>query len=132
MPSLSGSGNAERVRELYDLAGKGKHREVRALLHDDVSWRPAREGAWKACENADDVLRTLLWRAGLTRLRPADVIDLGDRVLVELRGRGLERLGAKGIFPRLFQIVVLRDGRVVSIQDYPRRQDALTAAGLRT
>ena len=120
------------MRELYDLARKGKHREARVLLHDDASWRPAREGAWNPCENADEVLRTLVWRAGLTRLRPSETIDLGDRVLVELRGRGLERLGAKGFFPRLFQIVVIRDGRVASIQDYPRRQDALAAAGLRS
>ena len=125
------SGNAERVRELYDLARKGKHQEARAILQDDVSWHPAKEGAWKPCENADEVVRTLVWRAGLTRMRPAETIDLGDRVLVELRGRGLERLGAKGFFPRLFQIVVLRDGRVVSIRDYSRRQDALAAAGLR-
>jgi len=125
------SANAERVRELYELAKRGDHRALRALLHDDVRWEPAREGAWKPCENADDVIRTIMWRAGITRLRPAETIDLGDRVLVELRGRGVERLGAKGLFPRLFQIIVLRDGKITSMRDYPRRSDALEAAGLR-
>jgi ketosteroid isomerase-like protein len=123
--------NVDIVREVYDLARRAKHTELRLLLNDDVEWRPARERAWKPCTNADEVVRTLLWRAGINKMRPADTIDLGDRVLVQLRGRGLSRLGARGFFAQLFQIVVLRGGKVVSIQDYPRRSDALAAAGLK-
>jgi hypothetical protein len=59
------------------------------------------------------------------------MIELGDHVLVQLRGRRLERLGAKGLVPRLFQIFVLREGKIVSIQDYGRRDEAHAAAGLR-
>ena len=123
--------NVAAVHELFKLARRANHREVRLRLHDDATWHPADEGAWKACETADEVVRTLLWRAEANRLRPGDVIDLGDRVLIQLRGRRLERLGAKGLIPRLFQIVVLRDGKVVSIRDYGRREDALAAAGLK-
>lgn len=127
----AGSRNVDIVREVYDLARRAKHTELRLLLQDDVVWNPAREGAWKPCANADEVVRTLLWRAGVNKMRPADTIDLGDRVLVQLRGRGLSRLGARGLVAQLFQIVVLRGGKVVSIQDYPRRSDALAAAGLK-
>ena len=49
---------------------------------------------------------------------------------MQLRGRRLERLGARGFMPRLFQVIVLRGGKIVSIHDYARRDDALTAAGL--
>jgi ketosteroid isomerase-like protein len=125
------SRNVAAVRELFALARRADHRTLRARLHDDVTWLPAQEGAWKPCEGADDVVRTLLWRADANRLRPGDVIDLGDRVLVQLRGRRLERLGARGLVPRLFQIVVLREGKVASIRDYGRRDDALAAAGLK-
>jgi ketosteroid isomerase-like protein len=125
------SKNIEIVREVYDLARRANHRELRLRLDDDIVWKPAREGAWRPCTNADEVVRTLLWRAGFNKMRPADTIDLGDRVLVQLRGRGLARLGAKGLIAQLFQIIVLRGGKVVSIQDYPRRSDALTAAGLK-
>jgi hypothetical protein len=59
------------------------------------------------------------------------MIELGDRILVQLRGRRLERLGAKGFIPRLFQIVQLREGKIVSIRDYGRREEAHAAAGLR-
>jgi ketosteroid isomerase-like protein len=125
------SKNLDAVREVYDLARRANHRELRTRLNDDVTWDPARVGAWNPCVNADQVVRTLLWRAEANRMRPGEMIDLGDRVFVQLRGKRLERLGAKGFVPRLFQIVVFRDGKVVSIRDYARREDALAAAGLK-
>jgi len=128
MPS---SRNVDAVREVYDLARRANHRELRTRLHDDVTWDPAREGGWKPCATADEVVRTLLWRSEANRMRPGEMIDLGDRVLVQLRGKRLERLGAKGWVPKLFQIVVFRDGKIVSIRDYARREDALDAAGLK-
>jgi hypothetical protein len=124
--------NVAAVHEIYELARRTNHSQLRTRLHDDVTWHPAREGAWKPCENADDVVRTLLWRADANRLRPGETIDVGDRVFVQLRGKRLERLGAKGVLiPRLFQVIVVRGGKVASIQDYARREDALSAAGLK-
>ena len=125
------SSNADAVREVYDLARRAKHEELRTKLVEDVTWDPAREGAWKPCTNADEVVKTLLWRAGMNKMRPFDFIDLGDRVVLQLRGRGIGRLGARGFFPRLFQIVVLRGGRVVSLKDYSTRAEALAAAGVK-
>jgi ketosteroid isomerase-like protein len=119
------------VQELYELARRANHEELRLRLHDDVTWHPAREGGWKPCTNADEVVRTLMWRASANRMRPGELLDLGDRVLVQLRGRRLDRLGAKGFIPRLYQVVVLREGKVASMRDYPRRQDAFAAVGLR-
>jgi ketosteroid isomerase-like protein len=124
--------NSDRVKELYHLARRTNHRELRTRLHDDVTWHPAREGAWNPCVDAEQVVRTLLWRADANRLRPGEMIELGDRVLVQLRGKRLERLGAGGFIPRLFQIVVFRDGKVTSMHDYARREDALDAAGLKS
>jgi ketosteroid isomerase-like protein len=126
------SQNVERVREVYDLARRARHEELRRFLAADVSWQPAREGLWKPCTTVDEVVKTLLWRAGMNKMRPFDFIDLGDRVVYQVRGRGIGRLGAKGgLFPRLFQIMVLRDGRVASIHDYASRADAHAAVGLK-
>jgi len=120
------------VREVYALARRAQRDELSRFLADDVTWDPAREGAWKPCANADEVLQTLLWRAGMNKMKPSDFIDLGDRVVYQLRGRAIGRLGAKGVFfPRLFQIMVLRGGKVASLHDYPSRADAFAAAGLR-
>lgn len=128
---MAESRNVDAVREVYDLARRAKHKELRELLVEDVTWHPAREGAWKPCTNVDEVVKTLLWRTGMNKMRPFDFIDLGDRVVLQLRGRGIGRLGAKGFFPRLFQIVMLRGGKVVSIKDYSSRDEALAAAGVK-
>jgi ketosteroid isomerase-like protein len=122
--------NEETITEAFRLARRTDHRGLRKLLHDDVTWDPASTAKWKPCTSADEVVRTLLWRAEANRLRPGEMIDLGGRVLVQLRGKRLERLGAKGFVPRLFQIVVVRDGKIASIQDYGRREEAFAAAGL--
>jgi ketosteroid isomerase-like protein len=121
----------ETVREAYALAKRSNHRELRQLIADDATWHPAREGAWNPCREGDMIVRTLLWRAGMAnRLRPARTTELGNRVLVELRGVRLRRLGIKGFKPRLFQIIELRDGKIVAMQDYPSREEAMAAAGL--
>jgi len=123
--------NVDAVEQVFKLARRADHRALRQRLHDDITWHPAREGAWKPCENAEDVVRTLLWRAHANRLRPGEVIELGDRVFVKLRGRRLERLGAKGFVPRLYKVIVLREGKVASIRDYSAREAALEAAGIK-
>jgi ketosteroid isomerase-like protein len=121
----------EIVEEAYALAKRADHRQLRQLIADDATWHPAREGAWNPCRDGDMIVRTLLWRCGMAnRLRPAETIELGDRVLLGLRGARLHRFGARGFMPRLFQIVEVRDGKIVRMQDYPRREEALVAAGL--
>jgi ketosteroid isomerase-like protein len=124
------SPNEETVHEVFKLARRADHRTLRTRLHEDVRWEPASTAKWNPCSDADEVVRTLLWRAEANRLRPGETIDLGDRVLVQLRGRRLERLGAKGFVPRLFQIVIVREGKVAAIRDYGRREEAYAAAGL--
>jgi len=121
----------EVVQQAYELARRGDHDALRALVAADATWLPAREGAWNPCRDGGQIVQTLLWRTGAAnRLRPGETIELGDRVLIQLRGRRLERLGGKGFVPRLFQIVVVRNGQIVSMRDYPRREEALAAAGL--
>jgi ketosteroid isomerase-like protein len=124
------SPNAAAIEEIFRLARRADHRTLRLHLHDDATWHPAREGAWKPCTTADEIVRTLLWRADANRLRPGEMIDLGNCVVVQMRGKRLARLGGKGFIPRLFQIIVLREGKVASIRDYAKREEALAAAGV--
>ena len=123
--------HVDAVREVFELARRARHVELRARLHEDITWHPAREGVWRPCTNAEQVVRTLVWRAEANRLRPGELLDLGSTVFVQLRGRRLDRLGGRGFVPKLFQLVVIRDGRIASIQDYAHREDALAAAGVR-
>lgn len=123
--------NADLVREIYELARRANHRELRTRLHDEATWHPARDDAWRACTTADEVVQTMLWRSSANRLRPGETLELGGVVFVQLRGKRLERIGGKGFVPKLFQVIAFREGKVVSIKDYARRTDALEAAGVK-
>jgi ketosteroid isomerase-like protein len=126
------SSTKEIVQQAYGHARRGNRRQLRELIADDATWHPSREGAWNPCTDGDTVVKTLLWRSGsANRLRPGETIELGGLVVIKMRGRRLDRLGARGFFPKLFQIVEVREGKIVRIQDYPKREAAMTAAGLK-
>jgi ketosteroid isomerase-like protein len=121
----------EVVQEAYRLAKRGDHRTLRTLIADDATWLPAREGAWNPCRDGDSIVKTLLWRASsANKMRPGHAIELGDRVVIQLNGKRLDRLGGKGFIPKLFQVVQVQNGKIVRMQDYPRRETAMTDAGL--
>jgi ketosteroid isomerase-like protein len=124
------STTVEVVQQAYGLAKRGDHRRLRELIADDATWFPAREGAWNPCLDADTIVRTLLWRSGpANRFKPGTTVDLGQRVLVQLRGTRMRRLGARGYRGKLAQIIDVRNGKIVRIQDYPGIEEAMAAAG---
>jgi len=127
------SATAEVVKQAYSHARRGNRRQLRDLIADDATWYPAKEGAWNPCLDGDTVVQTMLWRSGgANKLRPGQTIDLGDRVVIKMKGKRLDRLGARGFIPTLFQIVEVRDGKIVRMQDYAKREAAMTAAGLKS
>ena len=73
----------------------------------------------------------MMWRANALKLKPRETVEVGSIEVVSLRGRHLRTVGGRGFFSQqLFQVVTWRNGKVVSIQDYRRREDALAAAGV--
>jgi hypothetical protein len=119
------------VDEAYALAKKSNHKELRKLIADDATWEPTAKKKWKPCTNADEIVRVLVWRAGrANKLRPGETLELGKYVVFRLRGKRIERLGAKGFWsPKLFQIVEVKAGKIVHMQDYGTMQEALAATG---
>jgi ketosteroid isomerase-like protein len=127
------SSTKEIVQQAYGHARRGNRRALLELIADDATWHPAREGAWNPCDDGETVVKTMLWRSGgANRLRPGETIEVGGLVVIKMRGKRLDRLGARGFFPKLFQIVEVRDGKIVRIQDYPKREAAMAAAGLKS
>ena len=110
------SKNVDAVREVVRPRPAREAHELRTAARTTTStWDPAREGAWKPCATPTRSCARCSGAPGANRMRPAEMIDLGDRVLVQLRGRGSTGSARRASSPRLFQIVVLRDGKVVSI-----------------
>ena len=119
------------VAEAYALAKKGKNIELRKLIADDATWEPTKKKKWNACKNADQIVKTLLYRAAAAnRMRPGQTIELGQYVVMRLRGRRLERIGAKGFWaPKLFQVVEVKAGKIVRIRDFGTMEEALAGTG---
>ena len=122
---------SELVAQAYALAKKSDHKRLRPLIHDDATWEPTAKKKWKACSNADEIVRTLLWRAHrANRLRPGEMTELGSFVVFRVHGRRLERLGSRGFWvPKLFQVVQVRDGKIARMRDFGTMEEALAATG---
>lgn len=117
--------------EAYALAKKTDHKKLRQLIADDATWEPSAKRKWTACKNADEIVRALVWRTGrANRLRPGETIDLDPHVVMRLRGRRLELLGARGFWsPKLYQVVEVRADKIVRIRDFGTLKEALAGIG---
>lgn len=116
----------------YELAKAGQHGALRELIADHATWEPSRKAKWKACSDAEQIVKTLAYRTSRSnRLRPGESLDLGNRTVIRIKGKRLERLGARGfLVPKLYQVVEIENGKIVRMADYSRHTEALAAAGL--
>jgi ketosteroid isomerase-like protein len=128
--------NVELLKNAYEAFAHGDLEAVLERLDRDVDWRPAIApilgvDAVRGKEAVRDFLtRDLFEGFDQFRAEPLAFENLGDAVLVTVRyvGRG-ESSGIEldQTFATLYR---LRDGKAVSMRDYPTRADALEAAGL--
>jgi ketosteroid isomerase-like protein len=79
------------------------------------------------CANREAVL-DLLPRLGLSDVEAIELIGAGDKVVLGVRNRELQEVAGVQFRGQVFNVITLRDGRIVRIQDYTRREDALRAA----
>jgi ketosteroid isomerase-like protein len=121
----------ETVRRAYALVRRGNPAELLELIAPDATWTGVEDATWEPCTTGEQVAKTLLWRGAVHRLRGAEFVDVGNQVVVGVTGRRLGRLGAPWWAWKFFQVVTVRDGKLVRIQDYARRADAFAAVGLK-
>ena len=127
MPSI-GQQNLETV--MIDFLGalrRGDFEAAARLLDPDVSWQGLRE-EW-VCHGREEVVDTFRW--GLEQRREIDALEFargGEHVVLGARGPNIgpeeEPLG------QIFNVFTLHDGRIVRIEDYRGRREALAAAGV--
>jgi ketosteroid isomerase-like protein len=68
------------------------------------------------------------------RVQADEIIDAGDRVVTveRISGRGLKGSGAATwVHEDLFRLIRFKEGRIWRVKEYPSREEALEAAGLR-
>ena len=127
MPSI-GQQNLETVMiDFFGALRRGDFEAAAELLDPDVSWQGLRE-EW-VCHGRDEVLDTFRW--GLERRREIDALEFiraGEQVVLGARGPNIGP--AEEPLSQIFNVFTLRDGRILRIEDYRRRREALAAAGV--
>src|SRR3954454_1107333 len=119
--------NKALVREGFEAFLAGDLERLRGLLAPDAQWL-----WWEPipgdCLDPDRILATLRDRHAegvFTGLK--DVVDGGEKLLVEVTGPRLEEWGQPD--GQVSLVVTVRDGRIVRMQDHPPREAALFDAG---
>ena len=83
------------------------------------------------CHGREEVVETFRW--GLEQRREIDALEFtrgGERVVLGARGPSIDAVEDEPLERQIFNVFTLRDGRIVRIDDYRGRREALTAAGV--
>jgi ketosteroid isomerase-like protein len=116
------STNAQLVSNIFDEVAKGNGAPFWEACHDDVVWRTIGDGSWSG-EFAgkqtiiDEIFRPLN-RALIERATiPTRVIDGGNVVVVQARGKNLTRDGKRYDNDYVF-VIHFREGKIARYEEY--------------
>ena len=126
--------NLDRVREAYEFVER-EHEPDFDLLDPDIRWHTRTDLPDTATHIGHDGAATLFaeWFGGAfgdIHVDVEELFDAGDRVVVVLRLRGRVKGSAHEVAMSETHVLTMRDGKVVEIQEYPTKAEALEAVGL--
>ena len=125
-----GQENLETVMiDFFAALRRGDFEATAALLDPDVVWQGLR-AEW-VCRGREEVLQTFRW--GLEERRDIDALEFTrarDQIVMGARGPSISEVGGEPLGGQIFNVFTLRDGRIVRIDDYRGRGEALAAAGV--
>jgi ketosteroid isomerase-like protein len=124
--------NVEVVKAAYEAWNAGDNHALRELCDPDIIWRPP--DGWpepgpfvgrEAVMRWFDQLRET-WDAYVTEL--SDIVDAGDRVVVRQIWHGAGHGPDANL--EATSVLTVRKGRVIGVEQFWDRAEALEAAGL--
>lgn len=119
--------NVEIVRRFLLLEVE----EALAYADPAIVWNPAEEAA---AQGHDAVRASLVrWKGEWDdyEMLPEEFQPTGDRVVVAVSFRARGRASGIEVDGRLYDVYTLRDGKIVRMDQFTQRSEALEAAGLR-
>jgi ketosteroid isomerase-like protein len=123
-----GQQNLETV--IFDYLGalrEGNQEAVRAVLDPNVTWQGLHED-W-VCHGPDEVIQTLHEGLRLRRdVAALEFVRAGSRLVMGVRGPSLDEVGGEPLDGQIFNVFTLSNGKIVRIEDYRVRAEALKAA----
>jgi ketosteroid isomerase-like protein len=124
--------NVEIVRRAWEFEayGSADRAEALATFDPNVVYTPVEEGPSDGLDALLDYIER--WGAVWEELEMTaeEFIDGGDRVVVSGYFRGRGRGSGVEVDTRFYEVYTLRDGKIVRLDEFIGRADALEAAGL--
>jgi ketosteroid isomerase-like protein len=95
-----------------------------------IVWNPAEESSGQGHEAVRASL--VSWKSEWDdyELIPEELADMGDRVVATVRLRGRGRGSGIEVDARFYDVYTLRDRKIVRMDQFTRRSEALEAVGL--
>ena len=125
--------NVEIVRRAWEFEayGSADRAEALATFDPNVVYTPVEEGPSYGLDALLDYIER--WEAVWEELEMTaeEFIDGGDRVVVSGYFRGRGRGSGVEVDTRFYEVYTLRDGKIVRMDEFTGRAEALEAAGLR-
>jgi ketosteroid isomerase-like protein len=115
----------EAILEAFVLSMNGDLSKVESLLREDVVWQGVREDY--VCHDRKEVLDTLR-QLGHVADEHIELVQQGDKVVLGVGGTGFDRVGDVPVGGQIFQVFTFEGDKVIHMQDYLTREEALTTA----
>jgi limonene-1,2-epoxide hydrolase len=112
-----------------DAMRRGDLDAVKLWLDPEVTWRGVRNAA--ICRNREEVLEMLQGSLeGGLGAEAIEVIAADGAAVLGAKVPGLAEIGGVELRGQLYNVFRVRSGRIVAVEDYAYRAEALAAAGV--
>jgi ketosteroid isomerase-like protein len=126
--------NVDLVRRAYEHFARTGEPDVSAYA-PEIEWHSAAEDpgleVFHGVEGVKKLIAEVQEQLEDFRTEPFEFLDAGDRVVAGLVHRGRGRGSSAEVEMREWNVFLIQEGRIVSACEYPHREEALEAAGLR-
>jgi uncharacterized protein len=127
------AGEREALEEAFGQFAAGDFRSVTRFYAPEVEWIEHRvvpgAGEFVGLDEVRSGFRGWLSSWDGYRLELMELIERGERFFAAVRGSGRGVLSGAAVAEPFFQVWTFRDGRVVRIENFAEREEALAAAG---
>jgi ketosteroid isomerase-like protein len=126
--------NVETLRAAYDAFNRGDADAAARLADPDFELRTAARavnpGTYRGAETARRFFEDLFDPFDEVVIEPEEFFERGDQVAVFLRVRMRPKASSAFVENRIGHLWTLREGKLARLAIFPRREEALEAAGL--
>src|ERR671911_147660 len=121
----------ETLRLGYEAGSRGDWDGVLDTMHPNVVWKTVRTGTHRGHEEVRRFFADMTAAFEEVAFEPEEFFERGDQIVVFLRLRARPSGAGEAIENRVGHLWTVRDGKAVRCETFPRREEALEAAGLR-